>query len=399
MERRRILLVANTLPPRDLSGAGEQVLQLAWGLEREGHEVEVLGRRATGLGSRKGLFPLLALGPVYRALHRFRPHVVQVHESDGGLVALLVALLGPVLEPRPRLVALLQVSYFKEWQAVRALRHGGRVLARPAASEHRFRYLRTPPQILLGLLSASLADVVLAPSRVTAEEIQSDYGVTPVQVLPNVTGAPVGGDAAAGSTPPVAGRYLLYVGRLRLRKGVEVLLEAMAELRREGRDVPLVVVGDGERGELLRRRASQLGLAQSVHFVGRRSPSEMGSLWPRAAALVVPSLYEGMPLVILEAMARRVPVIASRVSGIPEVVLDPETGWLVDPGAPESLVPALRHAWQDPEEGRRRAEAGWIRVERHFQPARAARDWSRHVYGGPTGETGGDVDVPTGSTP
>src|SRR3954453_16025188 len=103
----RILLVANTLPPRDVSGVGEQVLQLAAGLRETGCDVEVLGRGPDGVRGPKVLFPLFAVPAVWRALRRFRPHVVQVHESDGGLAALLVR----IIQPRTRLVALLQVSY------------------------------------------------------------------------------------------------------------------------------------------------------------------------------------------------------------------------------------------------------------------------------------------------
>ena len=85
----RVLLIANTLPPRDVSGVGEQVLQLAAGLRELGDEVEVLGR-ARGAAGPKVLFPLTIVPAAWRALRRFRPHVVQVHESDGALAALLV---------------------------------------------------------------------------------------------------------------------------------------------------------------------------------------------------------------------------------------------------------------------------------------------------------------------
>src|SRR5258707_14434215 len=86
----RILLIANTLPPRDLSGVGEQVLQLAAGLTALGCEVEILGRKSAdrdGAPGPKILFPLAIVPATLRALRRFRPDVVQVHESDGALAA------------------------------------------------------------------------------------------------------------------------------------------------------------------------------------------------------------------------------------------------------------------------------------------------------------------------
>src|SRR5947199_6350725 len=185
----RVLLVANTLPPADVSGVGEQVLQLAAGLQAAGHEVEVLGRGPGGARGPKLLFPLAAVPAALRALRRFRPEVVQVHESDGALVALLAVALRPSLDPPPVVSVLLQVSYVEELRAVRPLVNpAGEVLGRPGAVELRFRRFKAPLHAALGWLTAALADVVLAPSAATAEEICRDYGVERVGVLPNVTG-------------------------------------------------------------------------------------------------------------------------------------------------------------------------------------------------------------------
>src|SRR5215210_1481070 len=168
----RVLLVANTLPPRDVSGVGEQVLQLAAGLRQAGCDVEVLGRGPGQVGGPKVLFPLFAVPAVRRALRRFRPHVVQVHESDGALAALLIRTLR--LDPKPLLVALLQVSYVEERRAVRPLVAAGRVLGRPGSVERRFRWLKAPLQIALGRLTARVADLVLAPSAATVAELRRD---------------------------------------------------------------------------------------------------------------------------------------------------------------------------------------------------------------------------------
>lgn len=374
----RILLVANTLPPRDISGAGEQVLQLAAGLRAAGHEVEVLGRGPGGAQGPKVFFPLTILPAAFRRLHRFRPDVVQVHESDAALVALLVKLARPWLrlffKLRPRLWALLQVSYIEEMRAVRPLRHAGRVLGRPGGVEKRFLFAKGPLQVALGFLTAQLADKVLACSQKTAEEVERDYRVRGVKVLPNVTGGrdvetapPRDGDPAAG--------YLLYVGRLRIRKGVEVLLEALPALLEMHRSTRLVIAGDGEQRAALEAKVRELDLGESVLFLGRCDAPRVRRLLLGARALVVPSTYEGMPLVILEAMEAGVPVVASTVSGIPEVVRDSDTGWLVPPEDPPCLREALDALLTDPDEGRRRGEAGRRRVAEKYTPARAAEIW------------------------
>lgn len=374
----RVLLIANTLPPRDVSGVGEQVLQLAAGLAGNGDEVEVLGRGPGGAAGPKVFFPLAVVPAVWRALRRFRPHVVQVHESDGALAALAVAVAAPLLVPRPLLVALLQVSYVEELRAVRPLVANGRVLGRPGGVELRFRWLKAPLQIVLGRLTAFAADLVLTPSAATAGEVRRDYGATEVAVLPNVTGglsvgaAPRTGEAAEPG-------YLLFVGRLRIRKGVEVLLESLGELRRRYPGARLLIAGDGEHRAALERKAAGLALGPAAVFLGRCDAPRVRGLLGGAAALVVPSTYEGMPLVVLEAMEAGVPVVASRVSGIPEVVEDGVTGWLVPPEDPEALAATLARVLDDPDEARRRGEAGRRRVDERFRPAVAAETWKKAV--------------------
>lgn len=360
---RRVLLIANTLPPQDVSGVGEQVLQLAAGLRELGDEVEVLGRGPDGP---KVLFPLTIVPAAWRALRRFRPDVVQVHESDGALAALLVRAVRNLLAPRPLLAALLQVSYVEEMRAVRPLVAGGKVLGRPGGVEIRFRWLKAPFQILLGLITVRAADLVLAPSAATAAELRRDYRAGEVGVIPNVTG---GLEIAPAGEVEGAPGYLLFVGRLRIRKGVEVLLAALREIP----GARLRIAGDGEHRAALERAAADLGPA--VAFLGTRNAAQVRTLLRGAAALVVPSIYEGMPLVVLEAMEAGVPVVASAVSGIPEVVVDGETGWLVPPEDPEALARALEEVLADPEEARRRGEAGRRRVAERYRPAVAAASW------------------------
>ncbi len=378
----RVLLIANTLPPRDVSGVGEQVLQLAAGLAALGDEVEVLGRRGPGhpggAAGPKVLFPLAIVPAAWRALRRFRPHVVEVHESDGAFAALLVRAVRGSSEPRPLLVALLQVSYVEELRAVRPLVDGaGRVLGRPGSAERRFRRFKAPFQILLGLITARAADRVLAPSAATAGEIRRDYRVERVGVVPNVTGGlPLAaGDAGDAGDAEGEPGYLLFVGRLRIRKGVEVLLEALVELRRSFPAAVLKIAGGGEHGAALERRAAELGLRDAVVFLGSCDGSRVRRLLAGAAALAVPSIYEGMPLVVLEAMAAGVPVVASAVSGIPEVVVDGETGWLVPPESPAALAAALGEALADPAEAARRGAAGRRRAAELYCPAVSSTLW------------------------
>lgn len=373
----RVLMIANTLPPADLSGVGEQVLQLTAGLRAAGHEVELLGRGPGGARGPKLLFPLTVIPPLVSALRRFRPDVVQVHESDGAFAAFLTAVLAPGLDPPPRVIALLQVSYMEEARAVRPLRSpDGRLLGRPGAVERRFRWLKAPLQIALGWLTVAVADCVLAPSAATAAELERDYGAGAVAVVPNATGGLAIALPAAPSVPEETG-FLLFVGRLRIRKGVEVLLAALARLVRGGLAPRLLIAGDGEHRRRLAHECARLGLDDRVRFLGRCSAAELGALLARCRALVVPSTYEGMPLVVLEAMAAGRPVVASAVSGIPEVVGDGETGWLVPAEDPERLAEALREVLANEEEANRRGQLGRQRVAERYSPRAAAAAWER----------------------
>ncbi len=392
----RVLLVANTLPPTDISGVGEQVLQLAAGLRAAGHEVQILGRGPDGARGPKVLFPLAVVPPFWRLLRRFRPHVVQVHESDGALAALVLKVISPLLRPPALLAALLQVSYIEEMRAVRPLREANRLLAAPGSKEILFRYLKGPLQVAMGCLTAWLADLLMAPSQATAREIERDYGVDRPRVLPNVTGG-VAVDIEPTTAGDESGDYLLFVGRLRIRKGVEVLLEALRRLDGEDSQARLLIAGDGEHRAALESAMRRLELQDRVRFLGRCDGGRVRRLLRDGArALVVPSIYEGMPLVILEAMEAGVPVVASAVSGIPEVVEDGRTGWLVPPEDPQALAHALRHAWRDPAEARRRGGAGQRKLEQAHRPQVAARVWQQivrsHPMGSRTGEEAGSME-------
>jgi colanic acid/amylovoran biosynthesis glycosyltransferase len=151
--------------------------------------------------------------------------------------------------------------------------------------------------------------------------------------------------------PNLVGGSILFVGRLVQNKGVATLLEAMAQIsanRRPG----LTVIGDGPEREPLQRQATRLGVQCS--FVGALPADEVVKAMQTARAVVVPSLEiesgesEGFGLVAVEAQACGVPVIASRVGGLPEALIDGETGCLVEPGEAGALADAIDSVCGDP---------------------------------------------------
>jgi len=137
-------------------------------------------------------------------------------------------------------------------------------------------------------------------------------------------------------------KVILYLGRLAKEKGLLLLLEAAASHQLLAISYQLLIVGDGPQQEELARRAPDLGLDARIKFVGRVSYAETPKYYQAADIFVLPSTaWEGLPMTIIEAMATGLPVVASRVGGIPESVLDGETGSLVAPGNAEELAAAL----------------------------------------------------------
>ena len=137
---------------------------------------------------------------------------------------------------------------------------------------------------------------------------------------------------------------LVCVGRLCEQKGQLLLLEAAAELKRGGQRFELVLVGDGElRGEL-ESAISRLCLEQQVTITGWQSAAQVRCHIQASRAFVLPSFAEGLPVVIMEALALCRPVISTWVAGIPELVTDGVNGWLTPAGALQPLVAAMRDA-------------------------------------------------------
>jgi colanic acid/amylovoran biosynthesis glycosyltransferase len=165
---------------------------------------------------------------------------------------------------------------------------------------------------------------------------------------------------------------LLAVGRLVAVKGHVILLEAIALALAQGTSVTLTLVGDGPLRRSLTRAAAQLGLEERVHFAGALGQDEIALRYRRADVLCLSSLREGIPVVLMEAMACALPVIATRITGIPELVEDERSGLLVAPGRPEALARAIVRLAGDPPLRRRLAHNGRLKVQAEYGLERSA---------------------------
>lgn len=207
--------------------------------------------------------------------------------------------------------------------------HGGSYNYRPGSPLHRL-YMGAEAVL------ARRTDAFLFESEYVAGRHRSFVG-GPVQVTRIVHN----GIAEAEFAPleRVAEPFdLLYVGELREAKGLPYLLEALARLRAEGRALRLLMVGSGPDAEILRDTVTRLGLADAVAF---EPPQAIRSVLARGRILVVPSLAESLPYVVLEAAAAAQPLVATRVGGIPEI-FGPAAHDLVPSRDPAALAEGIR---------------------------------------------------------
>jgi glycosyltransferase involved in cell wall biosynthesis len=230
--------------------------------------------------------------------------------------------------------------------------------------------------LLLERLANVMTDLWVANSETVRQDTARQEGVDParIRVIPNG----VDSDRFAASPDrsalrrrlglPVDGPLLLTVSNLIHYKGHGTLLEAMPLITRTHPTAMIVLAGDGPMRVEIDRRIATSGLAESVRLLGERR--DVPDLLRAADLLVHPSDEEGFPNAILEAMAAGLPVVATRVGGTPELVLDGATGILVPPRSPTDLAAAVSRLLADPSLADQMGAAGRERAVREFPLAR-----------------------------
>ncbi len=178
--------------------------------------------------------------------------------------------------------------------------------------------------------------------------------------------------AANNADGPASRLSILCTGTLYEVKGQTSLIEACRLLRERGINFVCHFIGEGPDLATLTEQATQAGLSDCVHFLGRRTREEIAEQLHQTDVVAVPSVptdsgrREGIPVVLMEAMASGVPVVASGISGIPELVEDGASGLLVPPRNPPALADALERLYRDPALRRRLGQAGRDKVMREF---------------------------------
>ena len=183
-------------------------------------------------------------------------------------------------------------------------------------------------------------------------------GVDPTRYAPN---------------PVESGLRALFVGRLAGVKGVPILIDAAARLAGAYPDLTLRLVGDGPDRKALEAEVAKRGLQDRIVFLGYKSQAEVAEELARTDVFVLPSFAEGVPVVLMEAMAAQVPVLTTRIAGVPELVEDGVSGRLVSPGDVDAFAEALDELLSDADLRRSCGAAGRAKVVADYDAAQEAR--------------------------
>ncbi len=348
-----MLKILQLIPTLDRSGAEKQMVLLATGLPRDRFRVEV----AT----------LTRLGPYEAALRA---------------AGIPVTPIGKRLKLDPgaflRLVRLLKAKRFDVLQTwIFAADTYGRVAARVAGvpvvvtAEMAVDYWKGRTELAIDRRLARWTDRVVGNSEaVVAFYRQNGIPEDRLAMIPSGIGdeEPPPVDPAEVRTSfgwPGDAPLVLFAGRLAPQKGVDDLLAALDLLQHVRPDICTLIVGDGPLRHRLEALTRAYRLDGAVRFLGHRD--DIPRLLAAADLLVLPSLYEGLPNVVLEAMRFRKPVVATAAPGTTELVQDGRTGLLVPIQHPPALTQAIRLVIEDPDLARRLGAAGRARVETDFR--------------------------------
>lgn len=195
------------------------------------------------------------------------------------------------------------------------------------------------------------ADRVIALTEHMKDTIQEFYS-DKIVVIPNGVDSRFFSSETVKTEKDLLVRELLFVGRLDPVKGISFLLHAVALIKKKYPDVHLTIIGDGKEKKTLLKLIERLNISNNIIFLGAISHERIHYHMNRSKIFILPSLSEGFPLAILEAMAAGLPIIASSIGGIIEIIDDGLNGFLVEPKNPEDIAEKViylfqnEHIWQ-----------------------------------------------------
>jgi len=375
-----VLFLAHSFPRYSGDAAGAFILRLATALGREGVAVRVIAPATNTAPARDVLDGI----PVTR--FRYAPRALETLAYEGNMASQVRASWGGKLG----LVGLLSAELGSAMTAMRSeptdVVHAHWWFPSGVVGTAAARWRGLPLVTTLHGSDVRLGRVILAARPAMRQVLRRSTRVTAVSgwlaaeaqlvaggTMPTVAPMPVATELFTADPAVGRGSALLFVGRLTRQKGVELLLQALAMLPP---DIALDVVGDGEERAPLEALARSLDLSERVRWHGAKPANELAPFYRRAAALVMPSVEEGLGLVAVEALLCETPVVAFASGGVVDVISDGETGVLVQDRTPAALAQAITGLLASPGVGVALAKRGAERARDIFSPAHVARRYA-----------------------
>ena len=353
----RPLRITHVITSLTVGGAQQLLLDICLEMRAHGHDVRVIGLRGGSMAQefRKRGFEtseflmenMVSLPTLFRLtvlLKQQRPWIVHTHLGRADSYGRVAAWLAGV----PRIVTTVhnvdawKAKWYLRWIDAVTSRAAHRLIACSGRVAEHLRAIGLVPMDKVTVLrnGIRLQDWRDEPSPVAVSALRQDLGVKNNEFVIGV------------------------IGRLEPQKGHVYLLQALASFKSSLPAFRLCIVGEGTLREELERLVVKFGLASNVTFAGVRH--DMRLVYAAVDLVVMPSLWEGLPITLLECMASRRPVVATDVGGISEIIQPEHNGLMVPPKSSEALAAAIQRCMQSPESTRARVEAGFETVRREF---------------------------------
>lgn len=297
----------------------------------------------------KNPYDLLQILHIYRIVKKHHPDIIHTHGYKTNILGFLVSkLFGiPIVVTVHGLYPIKTKTNLRQRLSLMLLKHFDRIIA-----------------------VSSQMNTVLKSKKVSSKKIINIRNVPPINVEEHSSNI---GTLREEIGIPSNLKVLGFVGRLEYIKGCDLLIQAVSKIHSTNLDFCLVVVGDGPERKSLDLLVRKLGLKKYVYFCGFRN--DIKNVFQSLDLYVLPSFNEGIPLAMLEAMSHGVPVVATRVGGIPEVIKDKVNGILVPPRNPEALAEGIMEALSSPEETAKRV----IEAKKTIQNEYSIEQWIKKI--------------------
>jgi glycosyltransferase involved in cell wall biosynthesis len=217
------------------------------------------------------------------------------------------------------------------------------------------------------------SDALIAVSKYTVDELTELYGINEEKIHVIYNGVDINKFKPRPDRAELRREFgleeeqkiVLFVGRLYHRKGLEILLNSIPPVLQEFKDVKFAISGTGfkKKEERLRKLAKELDIEDHVAFLGYVSDEKLPNIYAASDIFVLPAIYENFPFAILEAQATGLPVISTKVGGIPEFLVDKQNGFLIDPGDSTQLTQRVLALLQDPKLAKEMGDRGRKLIE------------------------------------